>query len=74
MENAMFEGLKPNVPGFFRLDSDSKESWDDWLDSFKDGILYLFDSIDSIFISIRLILRLVVVLDRPGRVPFTKIS
>ena len=50
----------------FGLDSDSKESWDDWLNSFKSGVLYFFDSIDSIFISIRSILRPGVVVDRPG--------
>ena len=52
----------------FGLDSDSKESWDDWLNSFKSGVLYFFDSIDSIFISIRSILRPGVVVDRPGLV------
>ena len=52
----------------FGLDSDSKESWDDWLNSFKSGVLYFFDSIDSIFISIRSILRPGVVVDRPGNI------
>ena len=50
----------------FGLDSDSKESWDDLLKSFKSGVLYFFDSFDSIFISIRSILRPGVVVDRPG--------
>ena len=50
----------------FGLDSDSKESWDDWLNSFKSGVLYFFDSIDSIFISIRSMLRPSVVVDRLG--------
>ena len=48
-------------------DSDSKESRDIRLNSFKSGILRFFDSIDSIFISIRSILRPSVVVDRPGR-------
>ena len=49
----------------FESDSGSKESWDVWLDSFKSGILRFFDSIDSIFISIRSILRPSVVVDGP---------
>ena len=50
----------------FRLDGDSKESSDDWLDSFKNGVLYFYDSIDSISISIGSILRPEVVVNRPG--------
>ena len=50
----------------FESDSDSKESRDVRLNSFKSGILRFFDSIDSIIISIRSILRLSVVVDRPG--------
>ena len=49
----------------FESDSDSKESRDVRLNSFKSGILRFFDSIDSIFISIRSILRPRVVVDRP---------
>ena len=48
----------------FESDSDSKESRDVRLNSFKSGILRFFDSIDSIFISIRSILRPSVVVDR----------
>ena len=50
----------------FESDSDSKESWDVWLNSFKSCILRFFDAIDLIFISIRSILRPSVVVDRPG--------
>ena len=49
----------------FESDSDSKESRDVRLNSFISGILRFFDSIDSIFISIRSILRPSVVVDRP---------
>ena len=42
------------------------QSRDVWLNSFKNGILRFFDSIDSIFISIRSILRPSVVVDRPA--------
>ena len=67
MKNATFEEFKPIVPGFFRIAiSDSKESGDDRLHSFKSCVLYFFDSIDSIIISIRSILRLSVVVDCPA--------
>ena len=52
----------------FESDSDSKESWDARLNSFKSGIFRFFDSIDSIFISVRSIMRLSVVVDRLGYV------
>ena len=50
----------------FESDSDSKESRDVRLHSFKSGILHFFDSVDSIVISIRSIPRLSVVVDRPA--------
>ena len=59
----------------FESDSDSKESQDDRLSSFKSGVLlflHFFDSIDSIFISIRSILRPRVVVDRPDRPRYSK--
>ena len=56
----------------FESDSDSRESWYVRLNSFKSGILRFFDSIDSIIISIRWILRLSVVVDRPGNGKLTK--
>ena len=51
----------------FESDSESKESLDVWLNSFKSGILRFVGSIDLIFISIRSILRPSVVVDRLGK-------
>ena len=62
----LFNELRRTSKDSFESNSDSKESWDVRLNSFKSGILRFFDSIDSIFISIRSILRLRVVVDRPG--------
>ena len=47
----------------FESGSDSKESQDVRLDSFKSGIFRFFDSIDLIFVSIRSTLRPSVVVD-----------
>ena len=67
MRSATFEELSRTSRGSLESDSDSKESWDVRLNSFKSGILRFFDSIDSIFISIRSILRPSVV-DRPDNI------
>ena len=62
----LLKDLSRSSRDFFESESDLKESRDVRLNSFKNGILRFFDSIDSIIISIRSILRLSVVVDRPG--------